>query len=148
MSPSGISSHLKVVMGTPHTEAMDIVLKLDSVFKKQRHHFVNKGPYSQSYHFSSSHVRTWELNHEEGWAPKSWCFGTVVLEKTLKSPLDRKEIKPVNPKRNQPWIYTWRTDAEAPIFWPPDAKSRHWKRPWCWERSKEKAKAGSRGWDG
>ena len=84
-------------MGTPHTEAMDIVLKLDSVFKKQRHHFVNKGPYSQSYHFSSSHVRMWELNQEEGWALQSSCFGTVVLEKTLESLLDSKEMKPANP---------------------------------------------------
>ena len=67
----------------------------------------------------------WELDHKEGWAVKSWCFRTVVLEKTLESPLDSKEIKPINSKGNQPWIFTGRTDAEpeAPIFWPPDAKS-------------------------
>ena len=92
--------------------------------KKQRHHFARKGPYSQSYGFSSSHVWMWELDHKESWALKNWCFWTVVLEKTLKSPLDCKEIKPVNPKGNQPWIFTARTDAEAPILWPPDAKTR------------------------
>ena len=65
----------------------------------------------------------WELDHKEGWAPKNWCFRTVVLEKTLESPLDCKEIKPVHPKGNQSWIVTWRTDAEASILWPPDVKS-------------------------
>ena len=72
--------------------------------KKQRHHFANKGPYSQSYGFSRSHVQMWELDHKEGWVPKNWCFWIVVLERTLESPLDCKEIKPVNPKGNQPWI--------------------------------------------
>ena len=94
--------------------------------KKQRHHFADKGPCSQSYgFFSSSHVPMGELDHKGGWAPKKWCFRTVVLEKTLESPLDSKEIKPVNPKGDQPWIFTGRTDAEAaaPILWPPDAKS-------------------------
>ena len=71
--------------------------------------------------FSHSHVLIWELDHNEDWAPKNWCFWTVVLEKTLESPLDCK-IKPVNPKRNQPWIFIGRTDAEAPILWPPDSK--------------------------
>ena len=66
----------------------------------------------------------WGLDHKEGWAPKNWCFRTVVLEKILESPLDSKEIKTVNPKGNQPWILIGRTDAEAPILWPPDAKSR------------------------
>ena len=94
--------------------------------KKQRHHFPNKGPSSQSYGFSSSHVQIWELNYKESWAPKNWCFWTVVLEKTLESPVDCKEIKPVNPKGNQSWIFTERTDAEAeaPILWPLDVKSR------------------------
>ena len=75
--------------------------------------------------FSSSHVWMWELNHKEGWVPKNWCFRTVVLEKTLESPLDCKEIKPVHPKGNQSWIFTGRTDAEAeaPTLWPCDAKS-------------------------
>ena len=72
--------------------------------KKQRHHFADKGPHSQSYGFPSSHIWMWELDCKEGWAPKNWCFWIVVLEMTLESPLDSKEIKPVNPKRNQPWI--------------------------------------------
>ena len=75
--------------------------------------------------FSSGHVWMWELAHKEGWALQNWCFWTVVLEKTLESPVDCKEIKPVHPKGNQPWIFIGRTDAEAPILWPPDAKSRH-----------------------
>ena len=91
--------------------------------KKQRHQFPNKGPCSQSYGFSSSHVWMWELNHKEGWAQKNWCFQIMVLGKTLESPLDSKEIKLVNPKGNKPWIFTRRTDAEAPPLWPSDAKS-------------------------
>ena len=92
--------------------------------KKQRHYFANKGPSSQRCGFSSSNVRIWELDHEESWAPKNWCFWTVVLEKTLESPLDSKQIQPVHPKGNQSWIFIGRTDAEAetPILWPPDAK--------------------------
>ena len=94
--------------------------------KKQRHHFTDKGPYSQRYGFSSDHVWMWELDHKEGWALKSCCFQTVVLEKTLESPLDSKKIKPVNPNGNQPWIFIGRTDAkvEAPMLWPPDGNSR------------------------
>ena len=92
--------------------------------KKQRHYFADKGPHSQSYGFTSSHVCMWELDHKEDWAPKNWCFQTVLLEKTLESPLDCKEIKLVNPKGNQSWIFIGRTDAEAPILWPPDAKSQ------------------------
>ena len=82
-------------------------------------------PSSQSYGFSSSHVWMWELDHKEGWVPENWCLWTGVLEKTLESPLERKEIKPVTPKGNQPWIFIGRTDAEAEalILWPPDAKS-------------------------
>ena len=93
--------------------------------KKQRHYFPDKGPYLQSYGFPSSHVWVWELDHKEGWALKNRCFWTVVLEKTLESPLDCKEIKPVHPKGNYPWIFIRRTDAEveAPIVWPSDAKS-------------------------
>ena len=92
---------------------------------KSRHYFANKGPSSQSYGFFSSHVQMWELDHKEVWAPKNLCFWTVMLEKTLESPLDCKEIKPINPKGNQPWIFPGRTDAEAvaPILWHPDAKS-------------------------
>ena len=90
--------------------------------KDQIHHFANKGLYSQSYGFSRSHVWMWELEHKEGWMPKNWCFWTMVLEKTLESPLDCKEIKPVDSKSNQSWIFIRRTDveAEAPIVWPPD----------------------------
>ena len=86
--------------------------------KKQRHHFANTCPYNQSYVFSSSHVQMWALVHKEGWVLKNWCFQIVVLEKTLESPLDCKEIKPVNSKGHQPWIFTGRTDAkaEAPYF--------------------------------
>ena len=94
--------------------------------KKQRHYFVKKGPPSQYYGFSSSHVWMWELDCEESWAPKNWCFWTAVLEKTLESPLDYKEIQPVHPKGNQSRIFIGRTDAEAetPILWPPDEKSQ------------------------
>ena len=97
---------------------------LDRV-KKQRHYFANKGPYSQSYGFSSSLILIWVLEHKEDWIPKNWCFLIVVLEKILGSPLDSGEIKPVHPKGNQSWIFIRRTDAEAeaPILWPPDAKS-------------------------
>ena len=80
---------------------------------------------SQGYDFSSSHVWMWELDHKESWVPKNWCFWTVVLEKILESPLGHKEIKSVNPKGNQSWIFIGRTDdeAEAPILWPPDVKN-------------------------
>ena len=93
--------------------------------KKQRHHFADKGPYSQSYGFYSSHIWIWEVDYKESWVAKNWCFWTVVLEKTLERPLDNMEIKPVNPKGNQPLIFIGRTDpeAEAPVLWPPDAKS-------------------------
>ena len=86
--------------------------------------FANKGHSSQSCDFSSTHVWIWELDHKEGWAPKNWCFRTVGLEKTLENPLDSKEIKPVNPKGNQSWILTGRTDAEAPILRPPYVKNQ------------------------
>ena len=93
--------------------------------KKQRHHFVDKCPYSQSYGFSNCHIWMWELSHIEGWVLKKWCLQTLMLEKTVESPLDWKEIKPVNPKGNQHWIFIGRTDAEAeaPILWPPTGKS-------------------------
>ena len=108
--------------------------------KKQRDYFANKGPSSQRYGFSSSHVWMWELDHKEGRAPKNWCFQTVVLEKTLESPLDCMEIKLVNPKGNQPWIFIWGTDAEAPIFWPPDGRADSLEktnagRDWSWEEN-------------
>ena len=94
--------------------------------KKQRRYFTNQGLSSQSSGFSSSHVLMWELDYKESWVLKNWCFWTVMLENTLESPLDCKEIKPVNPKGNQSWIFTGRTnaEAEAPILWPPDMKNR------------------------
>ena len=97
---------------------------LDSILK-QRHYFANKGLSSQNYGFSSSHVWIWELEYKESWAPKNWCFWTVVLEKTLESLLDCKAIPPVHPKGKQSWVFTGRTDAEAetPILWESDAKN-------------------------
>ena len=95
---------------------------------KQRHYFANKCPSSQGYGFSSGHVRMWELNCEESWALKNWCF----WEKTLESPLDCKEIQPVHPKGDQPWVFIGRTDAETetPLLWPPHEKSwLIWKDP-------------------
>ena len=99
------------------------VTNLDSVLKSRD--FADKSPYSQSNGFSSSHVRMWELDNKKGWAPKNWCLWTVVLEKTLQSLLE-SEIKPVHPKRNQPWIFIGRTnaEAEASILGLPDVKSR------------------------
>ena len=95
--------------------------------KKQRHYFANKDPSSQSYGFSSSHVWMWQLDYKESWAPKNWCFWTVVFVKTLESLLNCKEIKPINSKGNQPWIFIGRTDAkaEAPVLWPPVVK-KNW----------------------
>ena len=119
--------------------------------KKQRRYFVNKGPSSQRYGFSSSHVWMWELDYKESWAPKNWCFWTMVLEKTPDGPLDCKEIQPVNPKGNQSWIFIGRTDAEAktPILWPPRAKS--WligKDPDAERDWGQEEKGDDRGWDG
>ena len=93
--------------------------------KKQRYYFASTGPSGQSCGFSSSHVCIWELDYIEQWAPKNWCFSTLVLERTLESPLDNKEIQPVHPKGHQSWIFTERTDAEAEtlILWPPEAKN-------------------------
>ena len=107
---------------------------LDSILIS-RDFSVDKGQCNQSYGFSSGHVWMGELEHNKGWALKNWCFWTVVLEKTLESPLDCKELKPVNPKINQSWIFIGRTDgeAEAPVLWPPDASR---KRPWNWKRLK------------
>ena len=101
-------------MLAPWKESYD---KARQHIKKQRHLFAHKDLYSQSYGFSSSHVQMWELDHKEGWMLKNWCTWIVVLEKTLESPLDCNKIKPVNPKGNQPWIFTGRTyaEAEAPI---------------------------------
>ena len=100
--------------------------------QKQRHYFANKGPSSQGYGFSSGHVWMWELDYKESLAPKNWCFWTVVLEKTLESPLDCQEIQPVHPKGDQSWVFIGWTDVEAetPVLWPPDAESwLLWKDP-------------------
>ena len=117
--------------------------------KKQRQYFANKGLSSQSYGFSSSHVWMWELDYKESWVPKNWCFKTMVLEKTLESPLDSKEIKPFNPKGNQSWIFigrtwcwTWISDTLA--TWCEELT--HWKRPWCWERLKAGGEGDDRRW--
>ena len=108
-----------------------VMTNLDRILKS-RHYFPNKGSSSQSYGFSSNRVWMWELDYKEIWVPKSWCFWTVVLEKTLGSSLDCKEIQSVHPKGNQSWIFIGRTDAEAeaPVLWPPDVKSwLLWKDP-------------------
>ena len=106
--------------------------------KKQRHCFADKGLSIQSYGLSSCHVWMRKLNCKESWALKNQCFRTVVLEKTLESPLDSKEIKPVHLKGNQSWILIGRTDAETetPILWPLDAKNLLIGKPWCWETLK------------
>ena len=119
--------------------------------KMQIYYIANKGPSSQSYGFSSSQAWMRKLDYKESWAPGNWYFWNVVLEKTLESPLEYKEIQPVNPKGNQPWIFIERTDAEAEaaILWPLDTKS--WlisKRPWFWERLKAKGEEGDRRWNG
>ena len=109
--------------------------------KDQKHYFANKGPSTQGCSFSSSHASVWELDYKESWALKHWCFWTVVLEKTLESPLDCNEIQPIHPEGNQPWLFIGRTDAEVetPKLWPPDAKN--WlifkdpdaEKDWRWE---------------
>ena len=102
-----------------------VMTSLDSILKSRHDCFANKGLSSQGYVFSSSHVWMWELDHKESWAPKNWCFWTVVLEKALESPLDCKEIQPGHPKGNKSWIFIRRTDGEAetPILWPPYVKN-------------------------
>ena len=115
--------------------------------KKQRHYFVNKVQIVKAIVFPVVMYEC-EFDRKEGWVSKNWCFPTVVLEKTLESPLDCTEIKPVNLKGNQSWIFIWRTNAEAkdPIHWP--LFPTHWKRPWCWERQKAGGEGDNRGWDG
>ena len=120
--------------------------------KKQRHYFANKGPSSQGCSFSSSHVWMWELDYKESWVPKNWCFWTVVMEKTLESPLDCKEIQPVHPEGDQSWVFTGRSDVEAetPILWPPHAESwLIWKDPDVekdWRREKGMTEDEMVGW--
>ena len=126
------------------------MINLDSILKSRDITLPTK-IHLESYCFSSRHVWRWELDCKESWVPKNWCFWTVVLEKTLESPLDCKKIKPVHPKGNQSWVFIGRTDAEAetPILWPPWCEElTHQKRPWCWERLKAGGKGGDRGWGG
>ena len=104
----------------------------------------DKDPYSQSYGVSKSHVQKWELDHKEGWVPKNWCFQTVVLEKMLEMPLDCKEIKPVNPKGNQTWMFIcWCWSSNALATW--CEEHAHWKRSWCWEGLRAGEEGGYRG---
>ena len=109
--------------------------------KKQKYYFADKGPSSQSYGFPSSHVWLWELDYKESWAPKSWCFWTVVLEKILKSPLECKEIQPVNPGKSVLNIHwkdsSWGSNPLATWC----IELTHWKRPWCWERLRAEREA-------
>ena len=119
--------------------------------KKQRHYFANKGPSSQGYGFSTSHVCMWELDYKEGWVPKNWCFWIVVLENSLASLLGWKEIQPVHPKGDQSWVFIGRTDGEAetPILWPPDVKCwLIWKDPDVGKDWGQEEKGDDRGWDG
>ena len=128
ITADGDCSH-EIKMLTPWKKSYD---QPRQHIKKQRHYFANKGLSSQSYGFSSSHVWMWELDYKESQAPKNWCLWTVVLEKTLESPLDCKETQPVHPKGNQSWVFIGRTDVEAetPNLWPPDVKNwLIWKDP-------------------
>ena len=131
-------------MLTPWKESYD---QPRQYIKNLRHYFVNKGPSSQGYGFPSGHVWMWELDYKESWVPKNWCFWTVVLENTLESPLDCKEIQPVHSKGDQSWVFIGRTDVEAetPILWLLDAKS--W-LIWCWERLRAGGEGDNRGQDG
>ena len=140
--------------------------KLTSILKSREITLPTKVHLVKAMVFSSSLVWMWELDYKESWAPKNWCFWTVVLDKTLESPLNCKEIQPVHSKGNKSWIFIGKTDAEAeiPILWPHDMKSqliwkdpdagKDWrqeptylKRPWCWERLKARGEEGNRGWD-
>ena len=146
ITADGDCSH-EIKMLTPRKKSYD---QPRQHIKKQRHYFASKGPSSQGYDFSSGHVWMWELDYKESWVLKNWCFWTVVLEKTLESPLDCKEIQPVHSKGDQSWVFVGRTNAEAetPILWPPDVNSQlSGERPWCWERLKAKGEVGGRGWD-
>ena len=116
-------------MLTPWKESYDLPRQH---IKKHRYYFMNKSLSSQGYGFSNSHVWMWQLDYKESRASKNWCFWTVVLEKTLESPLDCKKIQTIHPKGDQSWVFIGRTDAEAetPILWPPDVKNwLIWKDP-------------------
>ena len=124
-----VTAAMKLKDAFPWKESFD---QTRQHIEKQTHYFANKGPFSQGYGFFCGHVWMWELDCEEGWAPKNWCFWTVVLEKTLESPLESKEIQPIHPKGDQSWVLIGRTDTEAetPILWPRDGKNwLIWKDP-------------------
>ena len=127
-----------------------VMTNLDSIFKSRDIFFADQRPSSQGYGFSCDHVWMWELDCEDGWAPKNWCFWTMVLERTLESPLDCKEIQPVHSEGDQPWDFFGRNDAKAetPVLWPRDAELTHWKRLWCWEGLGAGGEGDDRGWDG
>ena len=130
-----------------------LMTNLDSILKSRDITLPTKVHLVKATVFSSSHVWMWELDYKESWALKNWCFWTVVLEKTLESPLDCKKIKPVNPKGNQPWVFTGRTDVEC-WSWSSNTLATwyeeltHLKRPQCWERLKAGGEGSDRGWDG
>ena len=120
------------------------MINLDQILKSRDITLPKKFCIVKSYGFSSSHVWIWELDHKEGWAPKNWCFWIVVLEKSLENSLDCKEIKPVSPKGNQPWIFTGRTNAEAkaPVLWPPDGRTYSLEETLMWGKTEGKRKRG------
>ena len=134
-------------MLTPWKESYD---QARQHIQKQRHYFGNKGLSSQGYGFSSGHVWMWEVDYKESWALKNWCFWTVVLEKTLESPLDCKEIQAVHSEGDQPWHFFGRNDAKAetPVLWPPHVKSWLIGKDWCWEGLVAGGEGDDRGWDG
>ena len=127
-----------------------VMTNLDSILKSRDITLPTKICLSQSYGFSSSHVWMRELDYKESWDPKNWCFWTMVLEKTLESPLDSKEMEPVSPKGNQSWIFIGKTDAD----WSSNTLATwceeltHWKRTWCWGRLNAGGEGDDRGWNG
>ena len=150
---SSVPKSLWTVTAAMKSEACFLGSKLwqtYSCIKKQRHHFAYKVPYSQGNGLSSCQWQIWKLDNKEGRAPKYWWFLIVVLEMTLESPLDCKEIKPVNLKGNKPsilwkdWCWSWSSNTSTTWC----VQLIHWKRPWCWERSKAEGEEGHRGWDG
>ena len=144
MTADGACSHeikRRLLLGRKAITSLDRALKI-------RHYSVDKGPYSQSYGFSSSHVWMWELDHKEGWVPKNWCFWNVVLEKTLESSMDWKEIKPVNSKAIQSWIFIGRTDLKLKLQYSGHLMWRANLLETCWERLKAGGEEDDRGRDG
>ena len=127
-----------------------VMIKLYSIFKSRDITLPTKVCLVKAMFFPSSHVWMWELDYKESWAPKNWCFWTVMLEKTLESPLDCKEVQSVHPKGDQSWVFIRGTDAEAetPILWPPDTETWFIWKDRCWERLRAGREGDDRGWDG